>query len=79
LLDCGASENFIDINTWKTLKTERFKLERAIPVGNVEETMSNQGCITYYYWLKARVEEKEKMRFYTGLGKQRFILGYPFF
>jgi len=43
--------------------------------------MSNQGCITYYYWLKARVEEKEeKMRFYsTGLGKQRFILGYPFF
>ena len=25
LLDCGASENFIDINTWKTLKTGRFK------------------------------------------------------
>jgi len=65
----------------ETLKTERFKLERPIPAGNVEGTMNNQGRITYYCWLKVRVgEQEEYMRFYlTGLGKERFILGYPFF
>jgi len=43
--------------------------------------MNDQGSITYYCWLKVRVgEQEEKMRFYlTGLGKERFILGYPFF
>lgn len=65
LLDCGASENFIDINTGKSLKIERFKFEKHIPVHNIDRTMNNQGGITYYCWLKVRVgEPEEKMRFY---------------
>jgi len=81
LLDCGASENFIGINTWKTLKIGRFKFEKQIPVQNIDRTTNNQGSITYYCWLKVRVgEQEERTRFYlTGLGKERFILGYPFF
>ena len=64
LLDCGASENSVDINTWKTLKMGRFKLEKPIPVHNVDGTMNNQGSITYCR-LKVRVGEHEgKMRFY---------------
>jgi len=39
LLDCGASENFIGIDTWKTLKIRRLKLEKPIPVHNVDGTI----------------------------------------
>jgi len=43
LLDCGASENFIDINTWKRLKIGRFKFAKQIPVHNIDRTMNFYG------------------------------------
>jgi len=36
LIDCGASENFIDIDTWKELKIGRFRLRKPITVYNVQ-------------------------------------------
>jgi len=80
LLDCGASENFINMNTRKTLKIGRFELEKLIPVRNVDGTMNNQGSITYCGWLKVRLGKREgKMKFYlTGPEKERFM-EYPFF
>jgi len=40
LLDCRASEEFIDINTWEALKIGRFKFEKQIPVHNMDRTMN---------------------------------------
>jgi len=81
LIDCGASENFIDIDTWKELKIGRFWLQKPITVYNVDRTKNSQGTLKYYCWLKVRIgEHKEKMMFFlTGLGKEWFILGYLFF
>jgi len=81
LIDCRASENFIDIDTWKELKIRRFRLQKPITVYNVDGTKNSQGTLKYYCWLKVRIgEREEKMMFFlTGLGKERFILGYPFF
>ena len=53
LLDSGATENFIDIEFWKTLKIGRVKLGKSIPVSNVDGTTNKKGNIEYYCWLKA--------------------------
>jgi hypothetical protein len=49
-------------------------------VHNVDGTENRQGAIEYYCWLKVRAgKAMRRMRFYlTSLGKDRFILGYPF-
>lgn len=80
LLDSGASENFLDKRVWEGLGIGRVRLERPIPVHNVDRTENQNGEIQYYCWLKVRLGGRsEKMRFYlTNLGKDRFILGYPF-
>jgi len=80
LVDSGATENFIDIDVWKHLKIGRFRLSKAIPVHNVDGTMNKKGAIDSYCWLKVRLGEQEKnTKFYlTSIGKERFILGYPF-
>src|SRR5712691_3027467 len=80
LLDSEASENFINIETWRTLGIGRVKLSNPIPVHNVDGTENKRGAIEYYCWLKVKIgKEMRRMRFYlTGLGKEHFILGYPF-
>ena len=80
LLDSGASENFIDTRTWEKLGIGRFRLPRPVPVHNVDGTMNKQGRIEYYCWLRVKLGRQDKrMKFYlTGLGKDEFILGYPF-
>jgi hypothetical protein len=80
LVDSGASENFIDFEVWKGLKIGRFRLKEAIPVHNVDGTPNKQGAIDSYCWLKVKLGRKEEnMKFYlTNIGKERFILGYPF-
>ena len=47
----------------------------------MDGTKNNQGTLKYYCWLKVKVgKREEKMMFFlTRLGKERFILGYPFF
>jgi hypothetical protein len=80
LLDSGASENLLDIETWKTLGIGAFELPKPITIFNVDGTENKQGKITKYCWLKVKKGNREqRMRFFlTGLGKDRFILGYPF-
>ena len=80
LIDSGATENFIDIEVWKMLKIGRFRLEKTIPVHNVDGSINKNGNIDSYVWLKVRLGKQEKnMKFYlTSIGKERFILGYPF-
>jgi hypothetical protein len=80
LLDSGASENLLDEETWKTLGIRAFELPKPITIYNVDGTGNKQGKITKYCWLKVKKGNKEhQMRFFlTGLGKDRFILGYPF-
>jgi hypothetical protein len=80
LLDSGASENLIDEETWKTLGIGAFVLPKPITIYNVDGMENKQGKITKYCWLKVKRENQEhRMRFYlTGIGKDHFILGYPF-
>ena len=80
LIDSGATENFIDIEVWKALNIGRFCLARTIPVHNVDGSINKNGNIDSYVWLKVRLGKQEKnMKFYlTSIGKERFILGYPF-
>ena len=80
LVDSSASENFLDLEVWKGLKIGRFRLRKAIPVHNVDGTANKQGAIDSYCWLKIKLAGREEnMKFYlTNIGKERFILGYPF-
>ena len=80
LIDSSATENFIDIEVWKALNIGRFHLARTIPVHNVDGSINKNGNIDSYVWLKVRLGKQEKnMKFYlTSIGKERFILGYPF-
>ena len=80
LLDSGASENLIDEETWRSLGIGSFKLPKPITIYNVYRAENKQGKVTRYCWLKVRQGNKEHwMRFFlTGIGKDCFILGYPF-
>ena len=80
LLDSGATENFLDLNVWKSTKIGRFKMERSILIRNVDRTNNKSGNIEYFCWLPVNLgSERAKMKFYlTSLGNDRIILGYPF-
>ena len=52
LIDSGATENFIDIEVWKTLGIGAFKLKKPVKVLNVDGTENKEGRITKYCWLK---------------------------
>ena len=80
LIDSGATDNFIDEETWKRLGIGRKELARPVTVHNVDGTENKQGKITHYCWLCIVKGEKHMLqRFYiTALGKDRIILGYPF-
>src|SRR6267142_782336 len=80
LLDSGASENLIDKETWKTLKTGALTLTKPIAVHNLDGTENKQGKITQYCWLRIkRGDEEQRMRFFiTDTGEDHFVLGYPF-
>ena len=80
LVDSSASENFLDLGVWKELKIRCFRLRKAILVHNVDGTANKQGAIDSYCWLKVKLAGREEnMKFYlTNIGKEHFILGYPF-
>jgi hypothetical protein len=80
LIDSGATDNFIDEETWKRLGIGRKELSRPVTVHNIDGTENKQGKITHYCWLCIVKGEKHMLqRFYiTALGKDRIILGYPF-
>ena len=55
-------------------------MDRPAIIHNIDGTENRKGRIQYYCWLKVYIDGKAKgMRFFlTGLGNDRFILGYPF-
>ena len=80
LINSGATENFIDIEVWKALNIGWFRLTKTIPVHNVDGSINKNGNIDSYVWLKVKLGGQERnMKFYlTSIGKECFILGYPF-
>jgi len=81
LLDSGATENFIDHATVARLRLGTKKLNFQRPVYNVNGTMNRHGTITHACDLMVKQGNKKvRQRFYvSNLGKDRFILGYPWF
>ena len=80
LIDSGATDNFIDEDTWGKLGVGRVELPKPITVHNIDGTENKQGKLTHYCWLRIVQGERTKLqRFYiTSLGRDRLILGYPF-
>ena len=52
LVNSGASENFIDKETWKGLGIGQFCLAQPVTIYNVDGTENIQGKITHYCWLR---------------------------
>ena len=81
LLDCGATHNFIDPRAIRTLAMGTNQLKQPLLVHNVDGTINQGGTITSYcnLWVRQGTHV-EKMGFYVAnLGRDRLILGYPWF
>jgi len=81
LLDTGATENFINYKTVTRLRLGTQKLTIPRPVFNVDRTNNRHGTITHTCDLMVKQgNRKERQCFYvSNLGRDRFILGYPWF
>ena len=81
LLDSGATENFINHKTVLRLHLGSQKLTIRRPVYNVDRSPNQNGIITHAVDLLVKQgNRKERQRFYiTDLGKDAFILGYPWY
>ena len=81
LLDTGAGVKFIDQNFIWNQKIKTKNLEDPIEVFNVDGTLNKQGTITKYTWLNLTINgcTQPHNLFVTRLGKQKIILGYPWF
>ena len=81
LLDTGAGGKFIDQNFVRDQKIKTKNLEHPIEVFNVDGTPNKQGTITKYTRLDLTINgcTRPHNLFVTGLGKQKIILGYPWF
>ena len=81
LLDTRAGGKFIDQNFIQNQKIKMKNLEHPIEVLNVDGTPNKQGTITKYTQLDLTINgcTQSHNLFVTGLGKQKIILGYPWF
>ena len=81
LLDTGATENFIDPKTVARLRLGTKKLPHQRTVYNVDSTLNQNGTVTHACDLIiSKGNKKLRQRFYVAnLGRNRFILGYPWF
>ena len=81
LLDAGAGGKFIDQNFVRNQKIKTKNLEHPIEVFNVDRTPNKRGTITKYTQLDLTIDGRTRPHnlFVTGLGKQKIILGYPWF
>jgi hypothetical protein len=80
LLDTGAGGKFINQNFVQNQKIKTKELKYPIEVFNVDGTPNKQGTITKYTWLDLTINGQTwTYNLVTGLGKQKIILGYPWF
>jgi hypothetical protein len=81
LVDCGATENFIDTDHAYALRLPLTHLKTPREVFNVDKTPNRQGPITHYTDATIRTGRRTRtMRFFlTHLGRNPLILGYPWF
>jgi hypothetical protein len=81
LLDSGTTENFINPDYTRELKLPIEELVEPCKVFNVDRTQNRHGQITHPTDLEVRTgDQTQTMRFFlTNLGKQKVILGYPWF
>jgi len=81
LLNCGATENFMNIDYAKWLRLPIKRLLVLCPLFNVDGTTNRKGDLFFYSDLKIKTGSITKiMRFFlTDLGHHRIILGYPWF
>jgi hypothetical protein len=81
LLDTGAGGKFINQNFVRNQRIETKELKYPIKVFNVDGTPNKRGTITKYTWLDLTNNGQTQTHtlLVTGLGKQKIILGYPWF
>jgi len=81
LLDTGAGGKFIDQNYAKEMKMKTIDLEHPLKVYNVDGTPNKRGTIRRYVTVDLTINGRKKKHhlFVTGLGRQKVILGYPWF
>src|ERR1700747_380821 len=81
LLDSGATHNFIDIRTIIRLQIGTKRLKEVRSLTNVDGTTNRSGAVAKYTILTIILgKETKKMVFYvTNLGRDRIILGMPWF
>ena len=81
LLDLEATENFINLSYAKWLKLPIKELAQLRKLFNVDNTENVSGELKHYTDLQVRMGSKiMKLRFFlTHIGKQKAILGYPWF
>ena len=79
LLDSGARGIFIDQNFAQKHNLRKTKLKQLIKAQNMDGTKNKQGTIHFYTDLDIKIGNQTfQKRFHiTGLGNQKFILGFP--
>ena len=79
LIDFEATANFLDQRVAKQLGFKPKKLERPVPVKNIDGTPNKDRQLTHYVHLWIQLGEKrELMLFYlTNLREDHTILGFP--
>jgi gag-polyprotein putative aspartyl protease len=81
LVDCGANENCIDIKTAQKLGIKPRLLPEPMGIRNVDGTDNHGGMVKY--WLPVVVFQGGRARMLkfliVDLGRDRIILGYPWF
>ena len=81
LLNTGAGGKFIDQNFVLANGIRTHALEKPITVYNIDGTKNKTGTITHYVDLNLQIGDKimDTQLMVTGLGKQKIILGFPWF
>jgi hypothetical protein len=81
LIDSGATNNFIDFRTVNKLGLGTRKIPRPIELYNVDGTHNQDGKIerSIHLYIDNGQQRIQTPFFVTNLGKDRIILGYPWF
>jgi len=81
LIDSGATKNFMNLGYAKYLQLPIKRLEEPRSLFNVDRTTNKSGSLQYYMDLQVQTgSQRTNLRFFlTDLGKNKAILGYPWF